>query len=104
MASRLGIEEARGAKAFYGFDPDADFAVPDGVREHFSAHFGQRGADAHAAWRSRFAAYRAQYPDLADADRPHAAARAARRLGHRFAGVRRPMPRAWPRATPRARC
>ncbi len=62
----LGIDEARGAKAFYGFDPDADFAVPDGVREHFSAHFGQRGAGAHAAWRSRFAAYRAQYPDLAD--------------------------------------
>ncbi|UHD16487.1 transketolase [Thiocapsa bogorovii] len=62
----LGIEETRGAKAFYGFDPDADFAVPDGVREHFSAHFGQRGTEAHAAWRSCFAAYRAQYPDLAD--------------------------------------
>ena len=38
----LGTAEARGAKAFYGFDPDASFAVPDGVREHFSAHFGQR--------------------------------------------------------------
>jgi transketolase len=61
----LGIEEARGAKAFYGFDPDASFAVPDGVREHFSAHFGRRGAGTHAAWRDRFAAYRVQYPDLA---------------------------------------
>lgn len=61
----LGVQEARGAKQFYGFDPDASFAVPDGVRAHFSTHFGQRGAGAHAAWRERFAAYRAQYPDLA---------------------------------------
>lgn len=61
----LGVEETHGAKAFYGFDPDADFAVPDGVRGHFHAHFGQRGTAAHAAWRERFASYRAQYPDLA---------------------------------------
>jgi len=61
----LGIEEARGAKEFYGVDPDASFAVPVGVREHFGAHFGLRGAGAHKAWRARFASYRAQYPDLA---------------------------------------
>jgi transketolase len=61
----LGVAEARGAKEFYGFDPDANFAVPQGVREHFSAHFGQRGAAAHAAWKTLFAAYREQYPDLA---------------------------------------
>jgi len=61
----LGVEEARGAKQFYGFDPDASFAVPAGVREHFSAHFGLRGARAHETWRERFASYRAQYPDLA---------------------------------------
>ena len=61
----LGVDEARGAKEFYGFDPDVSFAVPDGVREHFSAHFGQRGAGAHEAWRARLASYRAQYPDLA---------------------------------------
>jgi transketolase len=61
----LGVEEARGAKEFYGFDPDAKFAVPEGVREHFSAHFGQRGGAAHAAWNTLFAAYREQYPDLA---------------------------------------
>jgi transketolase len=61
----LGADEARGAKQFYGFDPDASFAVPDGVREHFHAHFGRRGAGAHEAWRARFAAYRAQYPELA---------------------------------------
>ena len=61
----LGAEEARLAKQFYGFDPDAQFAVPEGVRAHFSAHLGQRGAHAHAAWNALFAAYRAQYPDLA---------------------------------------
>jgi transketolase len=58
----LGALEARGAKQFYGFDPDADFAVPNGVREHFSAQFGARGAGAHEVWRARLAAYRAQYP------------------------------------------
>lgn len=62
----LGVDEARAAKEFYGFDPDASFAVPEGVREHFSAHFGQRGAVAHQAWQSLFAAYREQYPDLAE--------------------------------------
>ena len=61
----LGVDEARGAKQFYGFEPDADFAVPEGVREHFSAQFGLRGASAHEVWRASFAAYRVQYPKLA---------------------------------------
>jgi transketolase len=61
----LGVEETRGAKEFYGFDPDVSFAVPEGVREHFSAQFGLRGSSAHEGWRAAFAAYRAQYPDLA---------------------------------------
>lgn len=62
----LGVDEARAAKAFYGFDPDASFAVPDDVRAHFSAHFGLRGGDAHEAWGTRFAAYRMAYPELAE--------------------------------------
>ncbi|WP_305806740.1 transketolase [Stenotrophomonas sp. YIM B06876] len=62
----LGAEEVRLAKQFYGFDPDAQFAVPEGVQAHFSAHFGQRGARAHAAWQDLLTAYRAQYPDLAE--------------------------------------
>ncbi|MEN9438211.1 MAG: transketolase [Pseudomonadota bacterium] len=62
----LGVDETRGAKQFYGFDPDANFAVPDGVCAHFSAQFGQRGTTAHDAWKARFAAYREQYPELAD--------------------------------------
>ncbi len=61
----LGVEEARGAKEFYGFDPDADFAVPGGVREHFAAQFGLRGTSAHEKWRASLDAYRSQYPELA---------------------------------------
>lgn len=62
----LGADEVRLTKQFYGFDPDASFAVPDGVQAHFSAQFGRRGACAHEAWRATFAAYRTQYPDLAE--------------------------------------
>ncbi|MDI1238143.1 MAG: transketolase [Polaromonas sp.] len=61
----LGAGEVRLTKQFYGFDPDAFFAVPAGVQAHFSAGFGQRGASAHQAWTARFAAYRAQHPELA---------------------------------------
>ncbi|HSB25744.1 MAG TPA: transketolase [Burkholderiaceae bacterium] len=61
----LGAQEARAAKQSYGFDPDAHFAVPAGVREHFAAHFGLRGAGAHEAWRARLSAYRAHHPALA---------------------------------------
>ena len=61
----LGVDEARGAKRFYGFDPDQDFAVPEGVRHHFSAQFGLRGSAAHEAWRALFAGYRTRYPELA---------------------------------------
>ena len=62
----LGAEEARLAKQFYGCDPDAQFEVPEGVIEHFRAQLGQRGASVNAAWKQLFAAYRLQYPDLAE--------------------------------------
>ena len=61
----LGAEETRLAKQFYGFDPDAQFAIPDGVPAHFDAQFGARGRQARAAWNALFDAYRVQYPDLA---------------------------------------
>ena len=61
----LGVEEVRLTKEFYGFDPDAQFAVPAGVQAHFSAHLGQRGADAYAAWQALHVEYEKQYPDLA---------------------------------------
>ncbi|MFZ6745997.1 transketolase [Undibacterium sp. JH2W] len=61
----LGIDEARLAKQSYHMDPDAQFAVPDGVQAHFSAQFGQRGKDAHTSWNSLFADYCQQHPQLA---------------------------------------
>lgn len=62
----LGAEEARAAKAFYGMDPDARFHVPDGVAGHFRDGVGRRGAAARADWHRLLAAYRAQYPALAE--------------------------------------
>ncbi len=62
----LGVEEVRLAKEFFGFAPDRNFVVPDGVREHFAANMGARGAKAHRAWDANFSDYRAQYPDLGD--------------------------------------
>jgi len=61
----LGADEARQAKQVYGFDPDVQFAVPDGVQAYISAQFGQRGARAREAWNARLASYRLQFPELA---------------------------------------
>jgi transketolase len=61
----LGEEEVRLAKRAYGWPEDAKFLVPDGVREHFAAGIGARGAAARQQWESLFASYRRQFPDLA---------------------------------------
>src|SRR6476661_3928392 len=63
----LGEEEIRQTKRFYGWPEDAKFLVPDGVREHFAAGIGARGAALRKAWLARFDAYKAKYPDEADA-------------------------------------
>jgi len=61
----LGDEEIRLTKRSYGWPEDAKFFVPDGVREHFTAGVGARGAEARRQWTELFAAYRATYPELA---------------------------------------
>jgi transketolase len=53
----LGEEEVRETKRAYGWPEDAQFLVPDGVREHFSEGVGKRGAELSAAWEKRFAGY-----------------------------------------------
>lgn len=58
----LGPDEVRRTKAFLGFDPDKFFVVPDGVRQHFTTHMGQRGADARARWEALFADYAKKHP------------------------------------------
>ncbi len=62
----LGREEIRLTKRHYGWPEDAQFLVPDGVREHFRAGIGARGMALHRAWWARFEEYRRTYPELAD--------------------------------------
>ncbi|HME73978.1 MAG TPA: transketolase [Myxococcota bacterium] len=61
----LGEAEVRFTKRAYGWPEDAKFLVPDGVREHFAAGVGERGAKARQLWTEMFAAYRSKYPGLA---------------------------------------
>jgi transketolase len=62
----LGDEEVRLTKRSYGWPEEAQFLVPDGVREHFAAGVGARGAAARRGWTALFASYRAEYPELAN--------------------------------------
>jgi transketolase len=61
----LGDAEVRLAKQSYGWPEEAQFLVPDGVREHFDAGIGARGAAARSQWTALFASYRAAHPELA---------------------------------------
>ncbi|HVH76572.1 MAG TPA: transketolase [Stellaceae bacterium] len=61
----LGEEEVRLTKRAYGWPEDAKFFVPDGVREHFDAGVGARGAEARQRWEQLFASYRREFPELA---------------------------------------
>jgi transketolase len=61
----LGDEEVRLTKRAYGWPEDAQFHVPDGVREFFAAGIGQRGAEARANWTKLFAEFGAKFPELA---------------------------------------
>ena len=62
--SPLGEEEVRATKEGYGWDPDRDFFIPDGVLEHFRAAL-PRGDEMVADWEARLADYRRAEPDLA---------------------------------------
>jgi len=56
-------EQVRATKEALGWDPEAQFLVPDGVREHFDQH--ERGAAAQSEWQRRFEAWAAANPELA---------------------------------------
>jgi transketolase len=62
----LGAEEIRAAKRAYGWPEDAQFLVPEGVRERFQQRLGERGRQLREAWEESFATYRQQHPELAD--------------------------------------
>jgi transketolase len=61
----LGEEEVRETKRAYGWPEDAQFLVPEGVREHFDAGIGARGAGLRGAWQERFDSYRGEHPERA---------------------------------------
>ena len=61
----LGEQEVKATKRFYGWPEDAQFLVPDGVRENFTKRLGARGARLRQAWMGMLKRYREAYPDLA---------------------------------------
>ena len=62
----LGADEIIAAKRNYGWPEDAQFLVPDGVRERFAERIGTRGAGLRHAWTEMMERYTAEYPALAD--------------------------------------
>jgi len=60
----LGDEELAAAKENLGYPPDKFFYVPDDVLDHFRETV-DRGVAQETAWNDKFAAYKAEYPDLA---------------------------------------
>ncbi len=62
--SPLGQAEVDGAKEALGWPLEPTFLVPDDVLAHMRLAV-ERGQAAEAEWAARFAAYRAEYPELA---------------------------------------
>jgi transketolase len=81
----LGTTEVQLAKRHYGWPEDESFVVPEGVREHFDAGIGARGAALQRAWWEIFDEYRRQYPELAD---------------HVYRMIRRELPVEWDQELP----
>ena len=61
----LGEEEVRETKRVYGWPEDAEFLVPDGVREHFDEGIGLRGREQREAWEKLFDGYLREKTTLA---------------------------------------
>jgi transketolase len=61
----LGVEEVRETKRAYGWPEDAEFLVPDGVREHFDEGIGRRGSELRQAWEELFDGYHREKETLA---------------------------------------
>jgi transketolase len=62
----FGPDGVRATKRFLGLPEDEQFWIPEEVRDWFGQGIGARGAQLRAAWRKRFDAYRAAWPELAD--------------------------------------
>lgn len=62
--SPLGEEEVRGAKEFYGWDPDTKFYIPREVEAYTAASI-EKGKRKESQWNELFREYSTIYPDLA---------------------------------------
>ena len=62
----LGEDEIRAAKKAYGWQEDAKFLVPDGVRERVKSGLGARGAKLAAEWRAKLDRYRREFQKLGE--------------------------------------
>jgi transketolase len=60
----LGEEEVRETKRAYGWPEDAEFLVPDGVREHFAEGIGARGRQLREQWEQLLASYGGDHAEL----------------------------------------
>jgi transketolase len=61
----LGEEEVRETKRTYAWPEDAQFLVPDGVREHFDEGIGARGARLSREWEELLQSYIREHESLA---------------------------------------
>jgi len=61
----LGEAEIAAAKASYGWPEDAQFLVPDEVREHFAQGLGKRGRKASDQWNSQWEEFISKQPTAA---------------------------------------
>ena len=100
----LGEDEIRLTKRAYGWPEDAKFLVPDGVREHFAAGVGARGAQARREWTELFARLPRQVSGRWRPRSSRCSGASCRRAGIATCPCSRPTRRASPAARLRARC
>ncbi|GKS57558.1 transketolase [Nitrospira sp.] len=81
----LGVEEIRLTKRNYGWPEEAQFLVPDEVRDCFVRGIGARGREERSQWMARFDRYKSTYPELAD---------------HLYRMQHRQVPKGWDGALP----
>jgi transketolase len=62
----LGADEIAATKRGYGWPTEPPFLVPEEVRSHFGRCV-ERGRELEGEWQRRMAAYRKDYPELAEA-------------------------------------
>lgn len=61
----LGWDEIELTKKAYGWPEQEKFLVPEGVKEHFQAGVGARGAAAYSDWKNTWSAFKAASPEKA---------------------------------------